>query len=127
MKPSKPPSPLVPRLAALAAMSVLLAIPVIIPLVVMKVTGTNGKSYYLLENSIVAPPSIVPVLPEETTPEEVVESFLKIGKNATVGPGGWLVHDVFALLLEVPAVSTIGQPACTLCERRCSATSAAVG
>lgn len=64
-------------------MVALLAIPVVIPVVIMQVTGTNGAQWVELENNIVAPEAIKPVEPEEVTVEEKQEAFLRI-KNATV-------------------------------------------
>jgi hypothetical protein len=87
VKPAKQPkaaSPLVPRAIALLAITVLLAIPVVVPLVIMKTTGTTGKKNVQLEDAIEAPPIIQQVTPpEEVSPQEQRESFLKI-RNATV-------------------------------------------
>jgi len=82
-KQSKAASPLIPRAIALLAICCLLAIPVVVPLVVMKMTGTSGKKNVQLEDAIEAPPVIQQVTPpEETSPQEQKESFLKI-RNAT--------------------------------------------
>jgi hypothetical protein len=65
-------------------MLLLLAIPVVIPIVIMQVTGTSGAAKNQLANNIVAPPTIVAVEAEETSDAERAEAFLKV-KNTTVG------------------------------------------
>jgi hypothetical protein len=85
---AKPTNPLVPRAIAAVAILVLLAIPVAVPLAVMRATGKSGKQLTPLEAAIEGPPVITVVTPpEETTPQEQKESFLKIS-NSTVSARG---------------------------------------
>lgn len=94
IKPRRPPSPHVPRAFAVVAILVLLAIPIAVPIVIMKMTGTSGKKYVDLSAAITGPEvtGLQPTAAEEVSPEEVKESFLKVNdKNvsatARVGPG----------------------------------------
>jgi hypothetical protein len=54
------------------------AIPVVVPLVVMKVTGRSGRQWSTLADAIEAPPNVVVTPNEEVSKEEVKEAFLKI-------------------------------------------------
>ena len=84
VKPSRPPSPVLPRLVALSAIVTLLAIPIVVPVVVMKTTHTSGKPAGLsLADAIEAPVDVEATPLEEDTQEELQESFLKIS-NSTV-------------------------------------------
>lgn len=80
-KQQKPPSPHIPRFFAVLAIGLLLAIPIAVPIVVMKVTGKSGKKYETLEAAITGPElskDFVPIADEEVTKEEQKESFLKV-------------------------------------------------
>jgi hypothetical protein len=80
-KQQKPPSPHIPRFFAVLAIGLLLAIPIAVPIVVMKVTGKSGKKYDTLEAAITGPElskDFVPIADEEVTKEEQRESFLKV-------------------------------------------------
>jgi hypothetical protein len=80
-KQQKPPSPHIPRFFAVLAIGLLLAIPIAVPIVVMRVTGKSGKKYDTLEAAITGPElskDFVPIADEEVTKEEQRESFLKV-------------------------------------------------
>eukprot|EP00879_Flechtneria_rotunda_P001870 GHRR01002041.1.p1 GENE.GHRR01002041.1~~GHRR01002041.1.p1 ORF type:complete len:609 (+),score=135.21 GHRR01002041.1:246-2072(+) len=74
----KPPSPHIPRLFAVIAIVTLLAVPIVVPITVMKVTGKSGRKWVDLSEAIEAPPVVQAVAPEEVTPEEIKESFLRV-------------------------------------------------
>ncbi len=57
----------------------------VVPVVVMKVTGKSGRQWATLTEAIEMPPSIVATPDEEKSKQEVKESFLKI-KGNTVSP-----------------------------------------
>ncbi|KIZ05300.1 hypothetical protein MNEG_2660 [Monoraphidium neglectum] len=81
VKPAKtraPPSPIIPKALAALAIATLVAIPVVVPLVVMKVTGRSGRQWSTLADAIEAPPNVVVTPNEEVSKEEVKEAFLKI-------------------------------------------------
>lgn len=84
-KQRKPPSPHIPRLFAALAIISLLAIPVVVPVVVMKMTGKTGRRDRTLDQAIDEPELIGNLARvtanEETTQEEVQESFLKLNEN----------------------------------------------
>jgi len=83
-KQRKPPSPHIPRLFAALAIITLLAVPVVVPVVVMKMTGKSGRKQTSLADLLVEPESIASIIvtaPEETTKEEVKESFLKLNDS----------------------------------------------
>jgi hypothetical protein len=82
-KQRKPPSPHLPRLFAALAIITLLAVPVVVPVVVMKMTGTTGRKDRQLADAIEGPDvtTILVTAPEETTQEEIQESFLKLNDN----------------------------------------------
>ena len=83
-KQRKPPSPHIPRLFAAMAIITLLAVPVVVPVVIMKMTGKSGKKNTALsmDEVLEAPPYLsVVTAPEETTKEEIKESFLKLNNN----------------------------------------------
>lgn len=83
-KPAKtkaPPSPIIPKALAALAIAVLVAIPVVVPITVMKVTGKSGRQWATLADAIEAPPEITAVPDEEVSKEEVKESFLKIADS----------------------------------------------
>jgi hypothetical protein len=84
-KQRKPPSPHIPRLFAAVAIISLLAIPVVVPVVVMKMTGKTGRRDRTLDQAIDEPELIGNLARvtanEETTQEEVQESFLKLSDN----------------------------------------------
>lgn len=83
-KQRKPPSPHIPRLFAALAIITLLAVPVVVPVVVMKMTGKSGRKQTSLSDLLVEPESIASIIvtaPEETTKEEVKESFLKLNDS----------------------------------------------
>jgi hypothetical protein len=92
--------------AALAIIS-LLAIPVVVPVVVMKMTGKTGRKDRTLEQAIDEPELIgnlaVVTANEETTQEEVQESFLKLNDNK-VSP-----HMQCLLVLLHAPLSTTGR------------------
>lgn len=82
-KQRKPPSPHIPRLFAAMAILTLLAVPVVVPVVVMKMTGKTGRRDAQLADAIEGPEtsSLIITAPEETTKEEIQESFLKLNDN----------------------------------------------
>jgi hypothetical protein len=82
-KQRKPPSPHIPRLFAALAIITLLAVPVVVPVVVMKMTGKTGRKDRQLADAIEGPDvtTILVTAPEETTQEEIQESFLKLNDN----------------------------------------------
>lgn len=82
-KQRKPPSPHLPRLFAALAIITLLAVPVVVPVVVMKMTGKTGRKDRQLADAIEGPDvaTILVTAPEETTQEEIQESFLKLNDN----------------------------------------------
>lgn len=59
----------------------LVAIPVVVPITVMKVTGKSGRQWASLSDAIDMPPDIVAVPDEEVSAAEQKESFLKIADN----------------------------------------------
>lgn len=77
----KPPSPHIPRLFAALAIITLLAVPIVVPIAVMKTTGKSGRRGVDLDEAIEAPPPIVAAAPEEVTKEEVKESFLRLSNK----------------------------------------------
>jgi hypothetical protein len=79
----KPPSPHIPRLFAALAIITLLAVPVVVPVVVMKMTGKTGRKDRQLADAIEGPEvsTLIVTAPEETTQEEIQESFLKLNDN----------------------------------------------
>lgn len=79
----KPPSPHIPRLFAAMAIITLLAVPVVVPVVVMKMTGKTGRRDAQLADAIEGPEvsTLIVTAPEETTQEEIQESFLKLNEN----------------------------------------------
>lgn len=77
----KPPSVFLPRAFAALAIITLVAIPVVVPVVYMKMTGKSGRKVMDIEQAIEAPPPIVATAPEETTKEEIKESFLKLNND----------------------------------------------
>lgn len=84
-KQQKPPSPHIPRFFAVLAIGLLLAIPIAVPIVVMKVTGKSGKKYETLEAAITGPElsaGFIPIADEEVTKEEQKESFLKVSDKS---------------------------------------------
>lgn len=82
-KQRKPPSPHIPRLFAALAIITLLAVPVVVPVVVMKMTGKTGRKDRALADAIEGPEvsTLIVTAPEETTQEEIQESFLKLNDN----------------------------------------------
>lgn len=88
-KQRKPPSPHIPRLFAAMAVITLLAVPVVVPVVVMKMTGKTGKkdTSLSMDEVLEAPPFLASAVtaPEETTKEEIKESFLKLNDNKVRG------------------------------------------
>lgn len=70
------------RCRAFAAIAIicLLAIPIAVPIAVMKATGKSGRKWASLEDAITGPEVAgeTPIANEETTPQEVKESFLKV-------------------------------------------------
>lgn len=82
-KQRKPPSPHIPRLFAALAIITLLAVPVVVPVVVMKMTGKTGRKDRTLADAIEGPEvsTLIVTAPEETTQEEIQESFLKLNDN----------------------------------------------
>lgn len=82
-KQRKPPSPHIPRLFAAMAIITLLAVPVVVPVVVMKMTGKTGRRDKQLADAIEGPEvsTLIVTAPEETTQEEIQESFLKLNDN----------------------------------------------
>lgn len=81
-KPAKrPPSPWIPRALAGAAILTLLAIPVVIPVAIMKATGKTGARSVNLADAIEAPPDVVAAADEESSPAEARESFLTISNT----------------------------------------------
>lgn len=74
------------RFFAAIAIVCLLAIPIAVPIAVMKVTGKSGRKWVSLEDAITGPDlsGQIAVANEEVTPEEVKESFLKVnGKSVS--------------------------------------------
>lgn len=125
VKPAKvvrPPSPTLPRLFAGLAILCLLAIPIVVPIVYMKVTHSTGKRGVPLSDAIIAPRDIEAIPSEEVTPQEVKESFLKVS-NATVRPAYASVNLIlcpkladFCAALKAPILVAFGntQRACCL-------------
>ena len=74
------------RFFAALAIICLLAIPIAVPIAVMKVTGKSGRKWVSLEDAITGPDIAgeTPVANEEVTPQEVKESFLRVnGKSVS--------------------------------------------
>jgi hypothetical protein len=65
------------------AIITLLAVPVVVPVVVMKMTGKTGRKDAQLADAIEGPEvsTLIVTAPEETTQEEIQESFLKLNEN----------------------------------------------
>lgn len=117
-KQRKPPSPHIPRLIAALAIITLLAVPVVVPVVVMKMTGKTGRKDAQLADAIEGPEvsSIIISAPEETTQEEIKESFLKLNDNK-VGPSALLHHlsRTPRLSNQRPWTAATSCSACALC------------
>lgn len=131
VKPSKPPSPHVPRAFAVVAILCLLAIPIAVPIVVMKVTGTTGKKYVDLSAAITGPEltGLQPTAAEEVSPEEIKESFLKVNDKTvrSTGVTRMAQQSLHSRTVVLPAPNDhlvwrfgskpcwIGQPLCCIC------------
>ena len=80
----KPPSPHIPWLFAAMAIITLLSVPVVVPVVVMKMTGKIGRRDAQLADAIEGPQVSTlrdgVTAPEDTTQEEIQESFLKLNE-----------------------------------------------
>jgi hypothetical protein len=71
-------APSVPSMRPMQAIITLIAIPVAVPIAIMKVTGKSGRQWATLTEAIEAPPEIVAVPDEEVSAQEIKESFLKV-------------------------------------------------
>jgi len=52
---------------------------------IIQVTNLSGNSANLVENNIVAPPTIIPVASDEVTTQQLNESFIKVTNTSVCG------------------------------------------